>query len=96
MILTPLNHLLVASTMYEAAIEAFFAEGGIVPLTIVYEDFIRNYEGTVKQVLDFLELETDSVQIAPPFYDQIADDVAESWVQRFRKERQDGWEHVSW
>jgi len=91
-----INHLLVASTMYDAAIEAFFAESGIVPLTIVYEDFIRNYEVTVKQVLDFLEIKADSVPIAPPFYDQIADEIAESWVQRFRKERQEGWEHVSW
>lgn len=91
-----IHHLLVASTMYEAAIEAFFAEAHIVPLTIVYEDFIRNYEGTVKQVLNFLDIKAESVRIAPPFYDQIADEIAESWVQRFRKERQDGWENVSW
>jgi LPS sulfotransferase NodH len=91
-----INHLLVECTLREAGMEAFFAEERIVPMTIVYEDFIQNYEDTVMQVLNFLNIPTESVQVASPFFDPIADDIAESWVQRFRKERQEGWENIAW
>ena len=47
-------HLLLEACLREAAIQEFFTEGGIVPLTIVYEDFIADYAGTVQRVLDFL------------------------------------------
>ena len=82
--------------MREAGIQEFFSEAGIVPLTLVYEDFIQEYEGTVKRVLDYLELDSTSVTVAEPYYAQLADDVSEVWVQRFREERQQGWEYRGW
>jgi LPS sulfotransferase NodH len=91
-----INHLLVECTLREASMEAFFAEERIVPMTIVYEDFIENYDETVLQVLDFLSIPKETIRVATPFFDQIADDIAESWVQRFRKERQKGWENLAW
>ncbi len=42
------------------------SEGSIVPLTIVYEDFIQEYEKTVRKVLEFLELDTIRVVIPLP------------------------------
>lgn len=91
-----INHLYIESSLREAAIEEFFSEEGIIPLTIMYEDFILDYEGTVRKVLEFLEIDTEGVQVAPPFLDRIADDVSEQWVQRFREERQQGWERKIW
>ncbi|MBP1989604.1 Stf0 family sulfotransferase [Paenibacillus eucommiae] len=91
-----INHLLVECTLREAGMEAFFAEERIVPMTIVYEDFIQNYEDTVMKVLNFLNIPTESVQVASPFFDPIADEIAESWVQRFREERQAGWKNIAW
>jgi LPS sulfotransferase NodH len=91
-----INHLLMESVLREAAIEDFFSEGGISPLTIVYEDFIQNYESTVLKVLTYLGITTEGVQIASPRLDQIADDIAEQWVQRFREERQADWEKRAW
>ncbi|WP_219837601.1 Stf0 family sulfotransferase [Paenibacillus sp. R14(2021)] len=91
-----INHLLMECTLREAAMEAFFAEESIVPMTIIYEDFIQNYEDTVIKILNFLNIPTEFVQVAPPFLDQIADDIAESWVQRFRTERQADWENIAW
>ena len=67
-----------------------------MPMTIVYEDFILNYEETILSVLDFLQVPTDSVQVAEPFFDPIADEITENWVQRFRKERQAGWQNIAW
>ena len=82
--------------MREAGIQESFTEGDITPLTIVYEDFIQNYEQTIRTVLDFLELEADSVTIAPPPLSPTADSVSEEWVQRFRQERQNGWTNKGW
>ncbi|BBH23282.1 hypothetical protein Back11_46270 [Paenibacillus baekrokdamisoli] len=91
-----INHLIIESTMCEAAIEDFFSESGIVPLTIVYEDFILDYEGTVMRVLEFLNIPLESIKISPPSYDKLADDVSELWVQRFREDSQKGWETRKW
>jgi LPS sulfotransferase NodH len=68
-----------------------------VPLTVVYEDFVADYYGTVRRVLNFLRRgQSQNVTIAPPFYERLADEVSEEWVQRFRKERQEGWKTTGW
>jgi len=91
-----INHLCWESVMREAGIQAFLSEAGVVPLTIVYEDFIREYERTVLKVLAYLGLETTSVRIDAPDYERLADQVSEVWVQRFREERQQKWENRGW
>ncbi|GAB1155123.1 Stf0 family sulphotransferase [Paenibacillus illinoisensis] len=91
-----IKHLLVESSMCEAAIEDFLSESGIVPLTIVYEDFVQYYEGTVRKVLEYLDLSSANVTVAPPAFDPIADDISEQWVQRFREDCQKGWENTRW
>jgi LPS sulfotransferase NodH len=91
-----INHLYNECSMREAGIQEFFTEGGIVPLTVVYEDYIQEYKGTVERVLDYLELDTVSVTIAPPCHERLADDLTEIWVDRFRRERQQGWTNRGW
>ncbi|MGF9695947.1 Stf0 family sulfotransferase [Paenibacillus sp. MABNR03] len=91
-----IKHLLVESNMCEAAIEDFLSESGIIPLTIVYEDFIQDYEGIVMKVLEYLDIPSDPVTILPPSFDPIADEVSEQWVQRFREDCQKGWENKRW
>jgi len=85
------------ASLREAAIQEFLTEGGIVPLTIVYEDFIADYAGTVQRVLDFLGVcPPKPFKIAPPGYEKLADEVSETWVQRFRHECQQGWKNIVW
>jgi LPS sulfotransferase NodH len=91
-----INHLYNECSMREAGIQEFFAEGGITPLNIFYEDFTQNYEGTVRTILDYLELESHSVTIAPPPLTKLSDTVSEEWTQRFREERQNGWVNRGW
>lgn len=91
-----INHLLTECMIREAAIAEFFAEEGIVPLTIFYEDFALQYEETVMKVLEYLELPVENITVSPPAFERIVDDIAEQWVQRFRKERQKGWDRVAW
>jgi LPS sulfotransferase NodH len=82
--------------MREAGIQEFFAEGNIAPLNIFYEDFIQEYEKTVRTILDYLEVDSRSVTIASPALTKTADTVSEEWVQRFREERQNGWTNRGW
>ena len=92
-----INHLFVECCLREAAIQEFFSEGNVIPLTIVYEDFILSYTDTVRTILDYLNLSSDSNSvIKPPCFEKLADSVSENWVQRFRKERQRGWKNIGW
>jgi len=91
-----IRHLMIESDFREAAAQEFFTESGIVPMTLVYEDFIADYSGTVTRVLDYLGLLQKKVNIAPPAFDKIADDTSEEWVQRFREEMQKDWPNKSW
>jgi len=91
-----IDHLLAEAAMREAAIQEFFAEGGIVPLTIVYEDFVRRYEETVLEILTWLGISASKASVAPPAHERLADAISEDWVQRFRHEKQAGWRHHRW
>ena len=91
-----INHLYNECSMREAGIQEFFTEGNIVPLNIFYEDFVQEYEQTIRTLLDYLELDSQSVTIAPPALAKTADFVSEEWVQRFREERQNGWANRGW
>lgn len=92
-----IDHLVMESNLREAGIQQFFSEGNITPLTIVYEDFINNYEDTVYKILKYLEIpDYEKVKIEPPFFEKLADDLSEKWVQRFREERQKDWENNTW
>ena len=91
-----INHLYNECSMREAGIQEFFAEGEIVPLNIYYEDFILQYAQTIRTILRFLDLDDQSIAIPAPLLAKTADDVSEEWVQRFRKERQEGWPNQGW
>lgn len=92
-----INQLVTECVFREAGIQEFFSEGNITPLTIVYEDFINNYEKTVMRILEYLEVpELEKAEIAPPYFEKLADELSEEWVQRFRKERQKGWTNIGW
>ena len=91
-----IHHLFRECSMREAGIQEFFSEGNIVPLTVIYEDFISEYEKTVRKILEFLALDITGMELFPPSLTQTADAVSEEWVQRFREELQEGWQNRGW
>jgi LPS sulfotransferase NodH len=91
-----IKHLYCECSMREAGVQEFFSEGSIVPLNIAYEDFIEEYERTIKMILEYLELDAGSVEITPPHFAQLADGISEEWTQRFREEVQNGWQNRGW
>ena len=82
--------------MREAGIQEFLAEVNIAPLTIVYEDFIQEYEQTIRSILDYLKIYSASANIDKLYFTKLADDISEEWAQRFREERQQGWSNIGW
>jgi LPS sulfotransferase NodH len=91
-----IHHLYRECSMREAGIQEFFSEGNIVPLTIVYEDFIQEYEKTLRKILEFLEFDPNNVEIPVPSLAPTADSISEAWVQRFREEAQKDWMNRGW
>lgn len=91
-----IQHLYDECSMREAGIQEFFAEGNITPLNIFYEDFVQEYDQTIRTMLDYLGLDSRSATVVPPSLAKTADAVSEEWVQRFREERQNGWINRGW
>lgn len=83
-----LKALLNELMLKECAAQAYFQAHSIVPLTIVYEDFIANYEGTIVRVLQFLGLYEEGMKIPQKYYRPTADELTEQWVQRLRLDLQ--------
>jgi LPS sulfotransferase NodH len=83
-----LDHLFAEASLREAAMQEQFSRWNIVPHTIVYEDFIASYEPTVRSVLDYLQIpDRQHIAIPAAAFDPLADEVSESWSQRFYRER---------
>ena len=71
----------------ECAWEEFFTHAGITPFTVVYEDLVRNYESTVRRLLDHLEISLPREYVFPaPRLHKQADAVSEEWVARYYRD----------
>lgn len=71
----------------ECAWEEYFTNAGITPLTVIYEDLVRNYDSTVRRLLDDLDIEfSREFVFPPPRLHRQADVVSEEWVQRYHRD----------
>lgn len=92
-----IQSLVIEATLREAAIAEIFVENDIVPLTIAYEDFISDFDGTVRKIIEFLGIPVPGdLDIDAPRLEKLADDLSEQWVQRFRDDVQQGWQNRGW
>jgi LPS sulfotransferase NodH len=62
--------------------ERYFRERRAAPFRIAYEDLDRDYEGTVRRVLDHLGFA--DVPVPSPALERQRDAVNDSWIERFR------------
>jgi LPS sulfotransferase NodH len=75
----------------DAAIGRFFAESGIEPFRVVYEEFTPRYEETVIELLRWMGIEPPpDFALAKPRTAKLADDRTDEWVARFRELQQAG------
>jgi LPS sulfotransferase NodH len=66
----------------------FFQRIGIAPFRVEYEELCRDYEATVRGVLDFLKISLPrDARIGPPVTIRQADEISRVWEDRFITER---------
>jgi len=83
-----INALYTAVREEDAAIDAYFAQSGITPMRVVYEDFTKTYEETTRAMLDFLGITLPpDIDLGQPRTARLADDTSEAWAARFDAER---------
>jgi LPS sulfotransferase NodH len=71
---------------------AFFAELGVQPHEVVYEDLVSDYERVVRETFAYLELpEAEALTVAPPRLRRQRDDVTEVWLRAYLSERRRRW-----
>jgi LPS sulfotransferase NodH len=67
---------------------SFFQRTGVDPFQVEYEELCRDYEGTVRAVLEFLKISLPrGSRIGPPVTIRQADEISRIWEQRFLTER---------
>jgi len=72
----------------ERAWENFFQRSGVEPFRVEYESLCENYEGTIRAVLDFLQISLRrGRRIGPPVTVRQSDDLSREWEERFLTER---------
>ncbi len=91
-----LTTLLQEIVFREAGWQAFFEAMHIKPVTVWYEDLVSDYSSTIQNLLLALEEPDVDIPVPPTTYRKQEDDLSETWVQRFRKEKQEGWQNVGW
>lgn len=64
----------------------WFAEHGIAPLQLVYEDFSRDPRGGLRRILAALGHDPTCADNTTPTTAKLADDESARWVARFREE----------
>jgi len=69
----------------EEAWAEYFISAGIVPCTVIYEDLIIDYEGTVRRVLEYLGISLpDSYRFPSPSLKRQADALSDEWTERYQ------------
>ena len=91
-----LLHLFKEAVLRECAIQEYFTRYNIQSLTIVYEDFVANYEATIRAVVDYLEIPYKRLNVPPKYSRPTASERSEVWVQRFRRELQAPFKSKAW
>lgn len=66
--------------------QRFFEEAHVAPLVIAYEDFAADYDGTIRQILGWLGVESAAHVLIPQTkLKKQADSISEEWVRRYRQ-----------
>jgi len=66
----------------------FFEATEIEPFEVVYEEFLANYESTVREILSYLNIAAPAdLSVLPPRLNKLADQVSHDWVSRYQELR---------
>jgi LPS sulfotransferase NodH len=78
-------HLTALLADQDASWGAFFADNGLRPLELVYEDYVDDVPGAVAQVLKHLGLQPISVGSDEPPLRRQSDAISAEWAEAYRR-----------
>jgi trehalose 2-sulfotransferase len=82
-----IEHLIRDIQAHEDEWQAYFGECGVEPFTVVYEDFVQDYEGTIREILHHVGAPgADEATVTPPQRQPQSDGLSKSWAERYRME----------
>ena len=71
----------------DAAWEGFFRDSGITPATVVYEEFVKDFDSHIRRVLAHLEVELPpDFQTPTTNYTRQSDATNDEWAERYGRE----------
>jgi LPS sulfotransferase NodH len=83
-----IEQCLKESEQQENMWERFFQGIGLAPFRVEYESLCRDYEGTIRRVLDFLKISLPpGRRIDRPMTIRQSDEISRGWEERFLAER---------
>ena len=87
-----IDHHVQELVIREAALQAYFETMGVIPLTIVYEDFSTEPLRSAQIILDTMSVTSTSKLGASTqrILQKQTNPLKEAWVQRYRQEKQQG------
>jgi LPS sulfotransferase NodH len=66
--------------------ETYFHQRGIEPYRVIYEDMVTDQIGTLRRILEFLEIAIPTgFQISTPHLKRQADSLSDIWVEKFNR-----------
>ena len=82
-----IHHLVLQLEQQDRDWLIWFGAAGLSPRTVVYEDFVADYVGTTRDLLDFLGVQPPQrLQPRPQRMQRQADDLNERWLEQYRSE----------
>jgi trehalose 2-sulfotransferase len=68
---------------------SFFRQHHVQPLELIYEEVVQDIEGTVGNILGYLGIPAENINLPPPTLRAQADDRSREWEARYRRMRED-------
>jgi LPS sulfotransferase NodH len=79
-----IDSILKQQSKCDAKWKKFFADSGVRVMTLVYEEFSKNFSEAMREALTFVGAPSDAHnQIPPPRHRKLADKTSEEWAQRY-------------
>jgi len=85
-----IDHYVKLAERHDQSWRQYLVKHRLRALVLIYEDFIANYEETVRGVYRHLRLDTPDLVIPPPSTEKMADDASSAWEREYLAIKQAG------
>lgn len=79
-----IHSMVILAAFQDLHWEKFFNDVGVTPYCLFYEDMVQDLPGSLKGVLDFLEIDGSGVSSPKIISARQSDDISQEWEERYR------------